>query len=162
MHINNSRASGGTYIVHSLEEYLRTGLIPQGLRVQIFPAWEASPEFKTTWEKGLHQCSKILMSMLVEHDRVLLTQVKARIKDLESKLTTFEADKVQLAKEKLWETIEKYEKKIVSGKKYKFSRNKEDHERQRTFKWRHTGNKRVVQDKKIATATPSSSQSENF
>lgn len=121
--------------------------MPRGLRVQIFPAWEASREFKSTWEKGLYQCSKILMNMLVEHARVLLTQVKARIKDLESKLTTFEIDKVQLAKQKLRDTIEKYEKKIVSGKKLNFSRDKEDFERQRMFKWKHSGNKIVVQDR---------------
>lgn len=62
--------------VKSLEEYVKHQIVPQGLRVQIFPAWEVAEAFEDTWESGLSQCSKIIMSMLIEHDRDLLAETK--------------------------------------------------------------------------------------
>lgn len=62
--------------IRSLEQYAKTGIIPRGLRVQIFPAWEVSGDFKEVWEKSLTQCSRIIIGMLVEHDQEILKQTK--------------------------------------------------------------------------------------
>lgn len=60
----------------SLEEYVKLGIVPRGLRVQIFPAWEVDTSFKKRWEAGLTQCSRIIINVLIEHDRELLAKTK--------------------------------------------------------------------------------------
>lgn len=56
-----------------------------GLRIQIFSSWEIDIQ-KSTWERGLSRCSRILIGMLIEHDKELLSQTKTHIKSLETKL----------------------------------------------------------------------------
>lgn len=65
-------------------------IVPRGLRVQIFPTWQLDQEFNSEWEKGLMQCSHILIDMLIEQDKTLLTQTRNRIKELEIQLNGME------------------------------------------------------------------------
>ncbi|XP_069618482.1 uncharacterized protein [Ranitomeya imitator] len=121
--------------ITSLTEYKKLGLVPRGLRVQIFPAWEVDQEFRTTWENGLQRCSYILIDMLIEQDNLVLTQIREDIKKKEVDLNTFDL-KTQLDPFKihLKEIIDKYEKDIIRGKKNKFQRDKLDMEKQRIHK----------------------------
>lgn len=129
--------------IRSLEEYLRLGIIPRGLRVQIFPAWEATTDFKDSWETGLLQCSKIIINMLLNHDKTLVQQTKIRIKTLETTLATFDIPTlVTPFQTKLKDLIDKYEKDIIAGKKRKFVRDKTDYDKKVAYKWKHQGNAR--------------------
>lgn len=104
--------------VKSLEEYLKMAMFPRGLRIQIFPAWELDAEFKKTWETGLAQCSKILISLMIEHDRGLLLKTKLQIQLLEANLAKFDTETHVLPFQKrLRELLEKYEKEIMLNKK---------------------------------------------
>ncbi|XP_069601416.1 uncharacterized protein [Ranitomeya imitator] len=88
--------------VKTLEEYKKQNLIPRGLQVQIFPAWEVDPDFKDTWEKGLHKCSFILIDLLINHDQQLVTILKDEIRSKETKLDSFDKEgKVKPFKEHL-------------------------------------------------------------
>lgn len=127
----------------SLEEYVKLGIVPRGLRVQIFPAWDADTNFKKLWETGLAQCSKIIINMLIEHDRDLLAKTKNLIQTLEIKLSKFDmTNQVTPFQKRLKENLEKYEKDIIAGKKRKFIRDKTDYEKDTAFKWKHSGNRR--------------------
>lgn len=123
--------------VKSLEEYMRAGIVPRWLRVQIFP-------FRKIWETGLAQGSKILINLLLEHDRDLLKQTKQIIISLSAKLTKYDqqAQVVPLQK-RLKEILEKFEKDIMEGKKKKCIRDKNDYERNLAYKWKHAGNRRT-------------------
>lgn len=116
-------------------------MVPRGLRVQIFPAREGTTYFLQTWGKGLFQCSRIIMSLFKDHDRELLAQTKNSIRELELSLSKFDAERL---KERLKETIDRYEKSIVSVKKQKFMRNRTDYDRKMTYKWKQVWNGRVV------------------
>lgn len=118
-------------------------IIPRGLRVQFFSAWEVSPTFKTKWELKLAQCSKLIINMLLEHDKEILEQTKVQIRSLESQLGQFDLVTVVTPfQTKLRDTIDKYEKEIMNGKKRKFTWDKTDFDQQVAFKWKHTGNTR--------------------
>ncbi|XP_077134125.1 uncharacterized protein LOC143788365 [Ranitomeya variabilis] len=131
--------------IRSLEEYIRLNIVPRGLRIPIYPAWEPSSTFQATWEQGLLKCSGIIINMLLEHDRELLLNTKIRIKDLEGQLLKFDDVKqVQPFRARLKENLDKYEKDIVSKKKSKFTRDRSDFESARAFQWRHQGNQRRV------------------
>lgn len=135
--------------VKSLEEYLKLSIVPRGLRVQIFPAWEVETEFKQLWEAGLTQCSKILINLLVEHDRKLIVQTKLKIQGLEADLSKFDHNtQVEPFLKKLKESLDKYKKEILEGKKKKQIRDKNDYEKQAAFKWQHSGNRRGKNTKK--------------
>lgn len=66
--------------IKSLEEHGKHNLIPRGLRIQILPSWEVDDQFKSTWERGLTQCSRTLIGMLIEHDKELLSRTKTHIR----------------------------------------------------------------------------------
>lgn len=56
--------------------------------------------------------------MLVEHDRTLWTKINAQIHNLESKIAKFDRDsKVLPFQIKLKETLDRYEKDNIAGKK---------------------------------------------
>lgn len=129
--------------IKSLEEYVKLGIVPRGLRIQIFPAWEADTDFKKLWETGLTQCSRIIINMLIEHDRDLLAKTKIQIQTLEGKLSKFDmANQVTPFHKRLKENLERYEKDIIAGKKRKFIRDKTDYEKSNAFRWKHAGNRR--------------------
>ncbi|XP_071966628.1 uncharacterized protein [Engystomops pustulosus] len=128
--------------IRSLEEYLRLKIFPRGLRTQIFPSWEVDLDEKSNWERGLSQCSLILVNMLLDHDRGLLNQQRELIKKLESRLISFDTTSlVEPFRKKLKEMIEGYEKNILT-KQNKLQRDKKDYERGRAYHWTHRGNKR--------------------
>lgn len=129
--------------IRSLEEYLKVSIIPRGLRIQIFPAWEVDPNFKKLWETGLTQCSRILINLLLEHDRDLVDKTKIQITNLELKLSKFDpGTQIDPFQKRLKESLDKFEKDIIEGKKKKFSRDKGDYEKQSAYRWRHSGNRR--------------------
>lgn len=129
--------------IKSLEQYVKTSIVPRGLRVQIFPAWEVTGDFKQSWEKALLQCSRILLNLLIEHDQQLLIDTKKQILTLEADLIKFDPTTlVNPFQKKLKETLEVHEKEVMAGKKKKFSRDKTDFEKQNAFRWQHQGNRR--------------------
>ncbi|CAJ0933915.1 unnamed protein product [Ranitomeya imitator] len=131
--------------IKSLEEYKKANLVPRGLRIQIFPAWEATPEFQSTWEAGLAKCSTILLDMLIEHDQILLNKIKTEIKTCENKLGDFDKDiLVSPFQLKLKNQIDIFEKEIISRKRNKFYRDKSDYTSGKAYRWSHRGNRRPL------------------
>lgn len=128
--------------VQSLEQYLKHDLCPRGLRVQIFPAWEVTPEFKTTWEKTLGKCSALMMEQLMIHDKELLQDTKNTVADLHTKLLKFEDALVKPFLEQLREELSGFEKEILTNKKNKFDRDRRDRESNKMYRWSHRGNQR--------------------
>ncbi|XP_069594268.1 uncharacterized protein [Ranitomeya imitator] len=116
-----------------------------GALVPIYPAWEPSVSFRSTWEQGLLRCSNIIMNMPLEHDRELLMSTKNHIKDLESKLSNYD-DKTQVQpfKIRLKDTLDKYDHEIREKKRSTFFRDRKDFDTQQAFQWKHQGNRRQV------------------
>lgn len=79
-------------------------------------ALEATSDFQETWEKGLGQCSRILMNMVINHDKDLLNHSKQCLKSLEDQLVQGNVS-VTSYQEKLNDSLEKYKKDIIAGKK---------------------------------------------
>lgn len=129
--------------VNSLEHYIGQGQAPRGLRVQIFPAWEVTQDFKLKWEEGLTQCSQIMMRLLIEHDKALLESTKGEIDDLRKSLgdlnqpTLTDPFLLNLKKD-----IDAFEDTIVEQKKRKVVRDQGDYDSGRAYRWRHRGNPR--------------------
>lgn len=152
--------------IKSLETYLKLEMAPRGLRVQIFPALEVTSQFKDIWEKGLGQCSCILMSLLIGHDKELLGATKSHINSLEEQLSQG-GEMDEALNGHLQDILDKYEKEIMSGKKCKFVRDKNDYERKEAFRWRHKGNKRGGKfaprnDNRVTNNTPDTSSTDFF
>lgn len=130
--------------INTLEQYIKQGLCPRGLRVQIFPAWEVCPDFKNTWETTLKKCSVLLMEDLITHDKKLLSETKNHLSELYDKLNTFDDKVTQPFLEKLKTELEIFEKDTLTSKKSKFDRDRRDQQESRVFRWSHKGNRRRV------------------
>lgn len=64
----------------------------------------------------MSQCSKILINLLLERDRELLSKTKQRILILETKLA--QLDHVTKVQTQLKETLDKFEKDIILRRKF--------------------------------------------
>lgn len=81
--------------------------------------------------------------MLVDHDRELLSKNKMQIQTLEIKFSKYDqTTQITPFKKRLKETMEKYEKEIINGKKRKFLRDTMGYDNESAYKWKHTGNQR--------------------
>ncbi|MEE6469807.1 hypothetical protein FKM82_023606 [Ascaphus truei] len=118
----------------ALERYLDHKLIPRGLRIKTFPAFQFSdPNHKVRWEGVLNQCSFELMSILIEHDSNTFKEVTLEIEEIYKNLDPTD---LQLVKT-IEEDIVKYEIEITDIKKVKFNRDSVDYQTDRVYNWQH-------------------------
>lgn len=84
-----------------LVEYKKPrGILQTQYNTKIFPSQKMDSDFKQLWEQGLQQCSKILINVLIEQDKVGLVRTKQQIKTLETQLNGLESGEELLNKKK--------------------------------------------------------------
>lgn len=135
------RKSNLFWQVKFLERYIKEGLNPQGLRIQVFPnLWETKNEFKSQWEANLQDCTVKMMTSLIEH-------YNRDIKDLDVEIIEFQRQNVSLPKflEKdklLKEYLEKYIKDLIYRKDIKSIRDKMAFNGKYAYKWPQQGGRK--------------------
>ncbi|XP_069582906.1 uncharacterized protein [Ranitomeya imitator] len=82
-----------------------------------------------------------MLNLLLQHDNETLSTLKQKIKNLEAQLSTYDPiTQVQPFQKNLKDTITKFEQEIMTGKKTKLQRDKQDYEKEqseRFFSLRH-------------------------
>ncbi|OCT55920.1 hypothetical protein XELAEV_18000426mg [Xenopus laevis] len=120
-----------------LEEYMTRGIIPRGLRVQLFPSFEETPQsFKLQWEEVLSECSHKLMSLLKQYNIEELESIKAQQKQLCDQLKEYESnDEFRRLDDNLKSFMDNLNAEIMQVKKRKFERDILDYENKHVYQW---------------------------
>lgn len=72
----------------TLENDLAKGLIPRGLRVQVFPSFPTEDQiFRTKWEDACSGCSHTMMELLIGLNKKDLDVLEREIDEAKNKLT---------------------------------------------------------------------------
>ncbi|XP_056427508.1 uncharacterized protein LOC130368175 [Hyla sarda] len=121
-----------------LENYLSKGIIPQGLRVQVFPSYPVDdPIFKNKWEEHANKCSRGFMKLLVLANSSSLNDLEKEIEvlqnDIKKNLSSAELEKVNI---ELEQQYLKWETEISAMKKKKYQRDNMDVQQNRVYRWR--------------------------
>ncbi|KAM4048761.1 uncharacterized protein ACNLHF_002812 [Anomaloglossus baeobatrachus] len=111
-----------------LERYVELGLIPRGLRVQVFPSFPIqNDEFKSKWETAASDCSKQFLQLLIGLNKETLATLEGDINslqtDIEKNMTTVAINKFN---EGLDLEIEKLSKEVQDTKIRKLQRDLDD------------------------------------
>ncbi|XP_075454222.1 uncharacterized protein LOC142493677 [Ascaphus truei] len=132
----------------ALERYLDHKLIPRGLRIKTFPAFQFSdPNHKVRWEGVLNQCSFELMSILIEHDSNTFKEVSLEIEEIQKNLEPNDLQFVKIIEE----DIVKYETEITDIKKVKFNRDSIDYQTDKVYNWQQ--GKRIAKKSRPRSVT---------
>ncbi|KAM4052236.1 uncharacterized protein ACNLHF_000279 [Anomaloglossus baeobatrachus] len=121
-----------------LERYLQQGLIPRGLRVQVFPSFDIDDNtFKDKWEDFANNCSKGFIQLLCDLNSSQLRAIETETVDLQNRIVaglsteafkTFEMD--------IESDMSRWEKEVKDSKIKKFHRDELDLQSNRVYKWR--------------------------
>ncbi|OCU01744.1 hypothetical protein XELAEV_18007520mg [Xenopus laevis] len=131
------------------------GLIPRGLRVQIFPTFEApGPEFKENWETILSECSFKLMDLLIAEEEKKLSLVEGQIQEVHTKMDRIVNHGESLPRyESIMKGIQKLETSLLDTKKTKLARDIKDYSSNSVYRWTHRNinfhNKTVPRPKRV-------------
>lgn len=123
--------------ISTLENYLKSGRIPRGLRIRKFPTFsDISRDFVEAWNNILSSCSAQLMELIVNFHADKHRSIQADIKALQSDLPKQEA-KIDVANclDEIKHRINKMETEIKRSKREKFLRDKMDYELNRVYDW---------------------------
>ncbi|XP_073424209.1 uncharacterized protein [Dendrobates tinctorius] len=123
-----------------LEKYLSKGLIPRGLRIQLFPAFPIDDvSFRDNWKRISTRSSKEYMELLVQLDStklgILETEIEAVQLELKKNLSPDALTKFQ---EELDGDFTKWEQDICKNKSQKFQRDVLDFQDNRVYRWKAT------------------------
>ncbi|XP_069611069.1 uncharacterized protein [Ranitomeya imitator] len=126
-----------------LERYLQKGLIPRGLRVQVFPSFPVEDSnIRERWEDCASKCSVGFMEILKEMNANSLKDMETEIEALQM---TIKRDMSSEALKKFNGDIEKEVQKWVEDiqqiKSKKFQRDINDKQTNKMYRWR-SGNER--------------------
>ncbi|XP_075690371.1 uncharacterized protein LOC142658662 isoform X2 [Rhinoderma darwinii] len=121
-----------------LDRYLSKGLIPRGLRIQVFPSFSIEEDnFKDKWEILSTTCSRGFMDLLIQSNIATLVGIEKEIDEiqvsLKKDLSNDALDKLNIDLDK---EFQKWEQEICSIKTKKFQRDVADFQQGRVFKWR--------------------------
>lgn len=120
-----------------LEKYLQRNLIPRGLRIQVFPSFPIVDEtFTTRWEEVCTNSSCKFMTLLIGHNKQVLEQLEKDIESLQKQLSensTPEAN--EIFNKALEKQFDIWEKEIREIKTKKFSRDLNDLQQKRMYRW---------------------------
>lgn len=110
--------------VQSLDNYIRQGIVPRGLRISVTPVQkQRSPGFTTRWEQLATKSSLQLMTLLLEEERLNLTSLTDKLKTQIEVTKTFVGDPEFQNKEKqLQVTVEKYQYYLRERKHRQFNK----------------------------------------
>ncbi|KAM4034361.1 rho GTPase-activating protein 19 [Anomaloglossus baeobatrachus] len=112
-----------------MERYIQKGLIPRGLRVQLFPSFDIKEDsFKKEWEEASSICSMTFMKLLVGHNASTLKEVELEINIIQGKLVDcFSKEKLASLNADLDKDFSKWEKEITGTKTRKYQRDLSDY-----------------------------------
>ncbi|XP_075689385.1 uncharacterized protein LOC142657838 [Rhinoderma darwinii] len=121
-----------------LDRYLTKGLIPRGLRVQVFPSFPIEDEtFKNKWEELSATCSKGYMGLLVQANSKTLIELENEIEEIQNKIKKdLSNEALEKLNTDLDKEFQKWEQEICSIKTTKFQRDTNDFSQNRVYKWR--------------------------
>ncbi|OCT77693.1 hypothetical protein XELAEV_18028787mg [Xenopus laevis] len=116
------------------------GLIPRGLRVQIFPNFEApDTNFKDKWEAVFSECYFKLMDLLIGLEEKKLTLTDKQIEELHTKLYMVKNDRGLVSKyESIMKGMQKLETSLLESKKTKLAMDIKDYSTNMVYRWSHT------------------------
>lgn len=120
----------------SLESYLAKGLIPRGLRVQVFPSFPIEDQlFRTRWEEACGGCSKVFMELLIGMNKKTLETLEAEIESTKTKLATeCTPSSLENLRSELDALHLVWEKEIQEIKSKKFLRDSTDFQTNRVYR----------------------------
>ncbi|XP_075690643.1 uncharacterized protein LOC142658921 [Rhinoderma darwinii] len=127
-----------------LDRYLSKGLVPRGLRIQVFPSFPTDEGvFKDKWESLATTCSRGFMDLLIQSNTTTLVGIEKEIEDLQISLKKdLSSEALDQLNTDLEKDFQKWEQEICSIKTKKFQRDITDFQQGRVYKWRR-GNPRV-------------------
>lgn len=145
----------------SLEGYLLKGLIPRGLRVQVFPSFpvEDTPT-RTRWEEACSTCSKSFMELLIGMNKKSIESLDVEINELKTKLS-------EMGSQANMDTFRKevdaqyliWEKEVQEIKTKKFLRDTNDFQSNRVYRWNYTSNGNTQRSRMPSVSSTSSAES---
>lgn len=124
--------------IATLEKYIGVSRIPRGLRIKKFPMFaRGDNDFVTKWNNVLSKCSFELMTLIINHKKDALIDLREEIKLKQSDLSLCEKtiSFTQLDKD-LKHYLDTLEKSISEKKKRKFLRDKQDYDNDSVYVWR--------------------------
>ncbi|KAM4054174.1 uncharacterized protein ACNLHF_006617 isoform 1-T1 [Anomaloglossus baeobatrachus] len=127
-----------------MQRYVDRGLIPRGLRVQVFPSFNVTDEtFKRDWEEAATACSRSFMGLLINNNEASLRAIDEEISVLQDR-TTKELTPAELSNfhETMNKEFVKWEKELVSNKTKKYQRDVTDYKNQQVYRWKGTTRRR--------------------
>ncbi|OCT57153.1 hypothetical protein XELAEV_18003898mg [Xenopus laevis] len=123
--------------ISTLENYLKVGRIPRGLRIRKFPAFsDISKDFVEAWNSTLSACSSRLMELIIDFHTKKHSLIQSDIKEVQLELLKYEAkvDTAELLGE-IKQRVNKCETEVKRIKREKFLRDKRDYELNRVYDW---------------------------
>ncbi|XP_072010823.1 uncharacterized protein [Engystomops pustulosus] len=122
----------------SLEKYIQQGLVPRGLRIQVFPSFPVEDEdMISKWEANCTECSMKFMGLLIELNKKTLTEIDAEIDTVRKTLVeSMTKDSLMTFNQRLDEDFKEWEKKIQETKAKKYTRDVMDFQQKRMYRWR--------------------------
>ncbi|KAM4043753.1 uncharacterized protein ACNLHF_014024 [Anomaloglossus baeobatrachus] len=121
-----------------LEKYVTRGLIPRGLRIQVFPSFSVEDEwFRRGWEESANLCSKKFMELLIKLNEQTIQELENEIESVQDilKKELSSAEWVKLNAD-IEVDLTKWEGELKSVKTKKFQRDVTDQQNNQIYRWR--------------------------
>ncbi|XP_069601391.1 uncharacterized protein [Ranitomeya imitator] len=126
-----------------LDKYLQKGLIPRGLRVQVFPSFPVDDvAIRERWEECASKCSVGFMEILKEMNASSLKEMETEIESLQAVIKTeMSGETLKKFKEEVDKEVQKWVEDIQQVKSKEFQRDSNDRQMNKMYRWRN-GNER--------------------
>ncbi|XP_056419598.1 uncharacterized protein LOC130361061 [Hyla sarda] len=147
-----------------LENYIRRGLIPRGLRVQVFPSFPLIDEsFVTHWEEACTTASCRFMELLVNHNKDTLDRIETEIEQTYTLLKNeLSVEDLEIFNKQMEKQFEIWEKEIAAIKSKKLARDMNDVQMKRVYKWqRPSGDRGRQRSASISSLSSAGENSDN-
>ncbi|XP_041424742.1 uncharacterized protein LOC121395395 [Xenopus laevis] len=123
--------------ISTLQNYLKVGRVPRGLRIKKFPAFEIQDKgLMDDWYGVLTDCSLKLMKILIDKYQQEQERLGQEITQIETIMNVYKGNSdFEKFIKKMKIDIDTLENKIMEMKQRKFLRDKSDYDQNRVFSW---------------------------
>lgn len=123
--------------VQSLESYIKAGIVPNGLRINISPAPRSrSEQLLDNWEKELTNSSVRLLQILLDEEKKILETTSTNLKGLIDQVLKFKNDPEFARKEQnLQSNIEKFQNSLKDRKHKQYLRDLQDFKDKKAYQF---------------------------
>lgn len=125
------------YTIHasSLNDYLKSEMIPRGLHIQKGPAvFRDNSSFNQKWRAILNKCTCDLILLITEQSMMTITDTDKEIDFIKEKLQNdVDAEVFSYKMHKIQEEVDALEKAMCEFKLWKFRRDKRDYTQDRVY-----------------------------